>query len=159
MAGAALLLVQGCGEDSEPDSSNRGSGSDTTGTAVENAHIVPQFVAGECAIQVGGIADLRFTATNNRTVGDERLLAVSTDAAKVVRMTPASGLMIEPGKRIAVGEPSTTPTAVAPQPPTVTLDGLDRDARPGTSVTVTFTFQRAGDMTMRVPLEACPASN
>ena len=154
--GAALLLTPGCAQNNAPDSSNRGSNSHTSDTTVQDAFIVPQYFSGHCALQVGGNADLRFTATNNRTADTERLLAVSTDAARTVRITPEEGLTIEPGSSIAVGESTTRATGTAHPAATVTLDGVDRDARPGTSVDVTFSFQRTGDLTMRVPVEACP---
>ncbi|EUA14818.1 hypothetical protein I546_0807 [Mycobacterium kansasii 732] len=36
------------------------------------------------------------------------------------------------------------------------MRGLRESARPGTSVLVTFVFDNYGDLTMRVPIEACP---
>ena len=34
--------------------------------------------------------------------------------------------------------------------------GLDDSAEPGTSIPVTFTFERAGDITLQVAVDACP---
>jgi hypothetical protein len=152
------LLVGGCGEDAVLDSSNRGSGSHTEATSVENAFIVPKFVPGSCAIQVGDSADLRFTATNNRTTEAEQLSGISTAAAETVRISPAPPVKIPPKSSVAVGQPIQHPgdEAGADEPFTVVMEGLKETARPATSVDVTFQFEKAGAIEVRVPIEACP---
>jgi hypothetical protein len=82
-----------------------GSGSQTARTSVENAFIVPLFVPGECAIQAGDTAKLRFTVTNNRTAETERLLFITTGAADAVRIAPDTGLNIPPKSSITSGQP------------------------------------------------------
>lgn len=91
IAAAALLalLAAGCGENQvDHDSSNRGSGTDTAPTSVENAYR-SQFAPGSCAIQIGDSAQLRFTA--NRPAESERLLQITTAAADTVRISPNCG--------------------------------------------------------------------
>jgi copper(I)-binding protein len=139
-------------------SSNRGSGSHTAETTVENAFIVPNFVPGSCAIQVGDAARLRFTATNNRSTESERLSGITTAAAESVRITPSAPVVIPPRSSVAAGQPIEHPggQAAPDEPFTVTVQGLTESARPGTSVDVTFRFEKYGDLEMRVPIEACP---
>ncbi|WP_136625636.1 hypothetical protein [Mycobacterium innocens] len=91
------VLAGGCGSDNPViDSPNRGSNSHTKDTTVQNAYIVPRFQPGSCAIQVGDAAALAFTATNNRGTESERLLAIATDAAEAVHISPAAPLEIPP---------------------------------------------------------------
>jgi copper(I)-binding protein len=118
-----------------------------------NAYIVPLFAPGNCAVQVGDLAELRFTATNNRDTETERLLSIRTDAARTVRISPTASLDIPPNSSIAAGQPSGQgrPTSFD-----VAIDGLRDSAKPGTSVDVTFQFEKAGPLTIRTPVEACP---
>jgi hypothetical protein len=150
-------LAVGCGGDVDRESSNRGSGSDTQDTTVENAYIVPAFVPGSCALQTGAGAELRFTVTNNRLVEAERLTSVSTDAAKSAAVPDAATVDIPAGGVLTVGQPQTDlPASDSPTAPAVTLTELDPDAKPATSTPVTFTFDQFGPLTVRVPIEACP---
>ena len=56
------LVVTGCGDDTQTSSSsNRGSGSDTAMTTVQNAYVMPRSLPESCAIQVGDSATLSFT--------------------------------------------------------------------------------------------------
>ena len=159
VTGAMLVLVAGaCGENVVTDSSNRGSGSHTNDTSVENAFIVPKFAPGSCAIQVGDTAELSFTATNNRPAEAEQLTGISTEAADAVRISAMLPVQIPPKSFIAAGQPIEHPGGEAgpDQPFTVTLLGLKESARPATSADVTFHFEKSGALTMLVPIEACP---
>lgn len=160
-----LVLAAGvaaCGQDVVTEgSSNRGASSQSAQTSVENAYIVPRFVPGSCAIQVGDVAALRFTVTNNRTAESERLLAISTPVADSVTIEPAVTMPIGPDTTIAVGQP----VEQLAQPPgpdrpfTATLQGIRDTAEPGKSVEMTFRFEDAGDLQMRVAVEACPTQS
>jgi hypothetical protein len=156
-----VALVAGCGNNPVISSSNRGADSPTEETTVENAFIVPRFVPGSCAIQVGDQAALNFTATNNRAAQPERLLGIESPAADAIRISPTATLQIPPKTSIAAGQPieDTDHPAAADQPFTVSIDGLDASARPGTSVDVTFHFEKHGDLAMKVPIEACPTQS
>jgi copper(I)-binding protein len=149
------LSVGGCHNDAVLDSSNRGSGSHTAMTSVENAFIVPMYMPGHCAIQLGDVAKLRFTASNNRDTEAERLLLITTDAADAVRISPTSTPEIQPNSTIAAGQPLTQNDA-DPRSLDVTLQGLRHSAKPGTSVTVAFDFEKAGSIDVRTPLRPVP---
>lgn len=141
-ASVGLVLAGGCGSDNPViDSSNRGSNSHTKDTTVQNAYIVPRFQPGSGAIQVGDAAALAFTATNNRSTESERLLAIATDAAEAVHISPAAPLEIPLQSSIAAGQ-SIEQVGASGQPFAVSVDGLRESARPGTSVEVTLVFDR-----------------
>ncbi|OAN38956.1 hypothetical protein A4X20_19455 [Mycolicibacterium iranicum] len=156
LAVAATLMVSavGCGEDPVLDSSSRGSGSHTDDTSVENAYIVPSYVPGRCALQLDAGGAMRFTITNNRPAETERLLGISTDAAEQVRVV--GSVAVPPESTVSFGEPNVEPGARDASGPPVLLDRLDPDLVPATSADVTFHFERAGDLTFSVPVEACP---
>ncbi len=145
-----LITAAGCAHDP--------AGSPAFATAVENASIIPEFIPGRCSISVGGQADLRFTVTNNRSSGIERLLEVSTGAADTVQYSTETPVEIAPGTSVAFGQSQVKPAgAIRFAIPAIELEGLNADARPGTSVDVTFGFERFGDVDIRVPIEACRA--
>lgn len=156
-----VVLAAGCGGNDEIGSSNRGAGTHTEDTTVENAFIVPRFVPGSCAIQVGDAGALTFTVTNNRVTGSEQLLGIGSPAADAFRLTPSATLQIPPETSIAAGQPveDLSPADGVDEPFTVAVEGLRESARPGTSVDVTFRFEKHGDLTMKVPIEACPTQN
>lgn len=146
-----MFLLAGCGSFTTGESTNRGSGSQTSETTVENAFVVPRYLPGSCEIQVGDTAQLRFTITNNRPAGTERLEAITTTAAETARIEPSPPIEIPAGTALATGQP------VEPgQPLTVTLDGITKTVRPAYNVDVTFRFQQFGELSMPVPVEACP---
>lgn len=135
-------------------STNRGSGSLTDETTVENAFIVPTFLPGRCAIQIGAGAKMRFTVTNGSSTEVERLLSVSTNVADHADI--ASRVNIPARSTVGFGQPSAPTVDAGGAVPAVQLSGLDPNVRPGMSANVTFHFDRTGDITMPVPIEACP---
>ena len=149
-----MMSVLGCGEDPVLGSSNRGSGSHTDDTSVENAYIVPTYVPGRCVIQLNAGGAMRFTITNNRPAETERLLGLSTSAAKQARII--TSVAIPPKSTVSFGEPNAAPGADDASGPPVILDQLDPGLLPATTTDVTFHFERAGDLTLPVPVEACP---
>lgn len=163
VAGAALpimLMSAACGNDDvAPGSSNRGAGTTTESTSVENAYIVPAFAPGACAIQVGDTADLRFTVSNTRSADAERLLAITSPAADTVRIAPNATVEILPQTTVAAGQPveNLGNPGAQDEPLTVTLEGLQSVVTPGKSVAVRFEFEQFGPLEMQVPIEACPA--
>ena len=156
MALTLAAATAGCAGRVQVDSSNRGSGSHTSGTSVENAYVVPRHGPGSCAIQVDGPAALTFTITNNRTADAEQLTAVNSDVADSIELSPAI-IGIPPQSSVAVGQPAVQEDAtVTGRYSTATVRGLVRTATPGMSIPITWHFTNQGELTMRVPIEACP---
>jgi hypothetical protein len=150
---AVALFAAGCGAQPALDSSNRGSGSHTSATTVENVAIVPSFVDGRCALQLNTGGKLRLTITNGRSDATERFLGLSTRATTQGHVTTA--VDVPPMSTVGIGQPSTQPVGPASLP-AIDLATLDPDLRPATSTDVTFHFLLAGDITVPVPIEACP---
>ncbi|MGV0714818.1 hypothetical protein ABQE93_05365 [Mycolicibacterium sp. XJ662] len=151
-----LITLTGCTHDPSGSGSGSPEGSPAAATAVEHAYIVPQFIPGRCSISVGGPADLRFTVTNNRPSGIERLLDISTGAADTVQYSSEEPVEIGPGASVSFGQRRVQPVGANRFAiPAIELKGLNADARPGTSVDVTFGFERLGDVDVRVPIQPC----
>lgn len=165
-ASAAIVLALGvstaCGsDDPDPGSSNRGGGEGSGQTSVENVFIAPAYAI-DCALQVDAPAQLSFTAINDSSTEEETLSKISTPAASRVEVdAPADALTIAPEASIAAGQPvENVEDADAPdQPFRVFMFGLDDSVEPGRSVPVTFTFERAGDITLPVAVDACPTQS
>ncbi|KUI37005.1 hypothetical protein AU195_16720 [Mycobacterium sp. IS-1496] len=157
LVAAVTLAGTACGGEPETGSSNRGSGSDTESTTVENAFIVPAFLPGRCAIQVDTGAKMRFTVTNNHPSEDERLVGLSTNAT--VNGEIVSGVDIPRESSVGFGQPSAPAVDAGGEVPAVELGELAPTVRPGMSASVTFRFDRAGDIEMPVPVEACPTQD
>lgn len=165
-ASAALVLALGastaCGSDEpEPDSSNRGGGETDGQTSVENVFIVPAYAI-DCSLQVDAPAELSFTAINDSSSEGETLSEITSPAAARVEIdAPADALEIAPESSIAAGQPvENLEDADAPDRPfRAFVVGLDDSAEPGKSIPVTFTFERAGDLTLQVAVDACPTQS
>lgn len=150
---ATVFALTGCSDEGDTESSsNRGGGTETAETSVENAYIVPRFVPGACAIQVGDTAELRFAVSNHRATGTERLLEVSTPAAESVRLDPAPPLEIPAGETIGAGQPVTPGKQFS-----ATLINVNDGLKPAQTTDVTFQFESFGELTLPVGVEACPA--
>lgn len=133
-------------------STNRGSGSLTEGTTVENAFIVPVFLADRCAIQLDAGAKMLFTVTNASPSDTERLVGVTTNVAANADID--TSVEIPPQSTVGFGEPAAP--SVGKRVPPVQLGELDPNLKAGMTANVTFQFDRTGDIVMPVPVEACP---
>jgi hypothetical protein len=158
----ALGLSAACGSD-EPDAepSNRGGGESTGQTSVRNVFIEPSY-ASDCTVQVDAPAQLSFTAINDSSTEDETLSEISTPAASRVEIdAPPEALTLSPESSIAAGQPVANPDdADAPaQSFSVWMVDLDPGVEPGQSVPVTFTFERAGEITLPVSVDGCPTQS
>lgn len=162
LGGVAAVMVlaaftSGCGSRISGDSSNRGSDSSATLTSIENTYLVPRFEPGSCAIQVGSVATLAFTVTNNRPADAEQLTRITSTAADTITLAPNQSFSIPPRSSVAVGQPMAHGESTAvDQPVTATVTGLNETATPGTSIPITWHFSVFGDLTLRTPVEACP---
>ncbi|AOW95070.1 hypothetical protein BFN03_15475 [Rhodococcus sp. WMMA185] len=146
-----------------------GNSADGGSIALRNVHVVfPN--SEEYSIEPGGTAVLAFTAVNlNESVADT-LTAITTDFAESVTIGTATGDQeIAPQTSLAAGLPAQdfaesaearTQSDESADAPTdlllVTLDDLNEGVRPGLTFPATFTFEKAGDITVSVPVDAGP---
>lgn len=161
-ASSVMVLALGasaaCSNEADTASSGRGGGQESGETSVENVFIVPA-TALTCGMEVDEPAKLSFTAVNDSSTEQEMLSSISTPAAESVEIdAPLEALTIGPEDSIAAGQPvpNADDPAASDQPFSVALQGLGESVEPGTSFPVTFAFKRAGDITLNVPVDACP---
>lgn len=104
-----------------------------------------------------GNANLEFTAVNTAGAGTDRLLEISSPAASSVTIdASADQLVIEPETSIAAGQPVENPDGGddgTDRPFNVTLELTDGELAPGTSIPVSFEFERAGTVTVDAPFD------
>ena len=104
-----------------------------------------------------GDATLNFTAINTDSAESDTLVSITSPAASSVTLdATAEQLVVEPGTSIAAGQPVENvggDGSGADRPFTVAMELTDGELQPGTSVTVTFRFERAGDVTVDVPFD------
>jgi copper(I)-binding protein len=98
-----------------------------------------------------GFSEVRVTGSASGTVA-----APTTSAAPTSSSAPASGTGGPRALDITI--PADSSVFLGENAPTVTLVGLGQDLTPAQTLPLTFTFQRAGDVTVNVPV-AAPASN
>lgn len=100
-------------------------------------------------------ARLSFTVVNGVRGVTDRLLAVDSQAATDVTITaPPQDLEILPGSRLAAGQPiEQLDRREAPDAPITVSMTMEDAVDPGLNVPVTFTFARAGDVTVDVPVD------
>jgi len=97
-----------------------------------------------------GFSDVRVTGSASGTV------AATTSAAPTSSSAPASGTSGPRALDITI--PADSSVFLGENAPTVTLVALGQGLTPAQTLPLTFTFQKAGDVTVNVPV-AAPASN
>ena len=168
----AAVVLTGCGAGQVA-----GTAQQVSNTTGGNAQLGPlalrtvaiafgEDVEGGAVYRRGDDAPLNMTVVNEAGEAD-RLVAVSTPIAESVEITGTSD--IPSGRSLVVGgdtqqqgagspggAPVTTPLPREADEPTasVVLVGLREDIRSGISYPVTFSFERAGDVTVSVPVDS-----
>ncbi|MGC0362183.1 copper(I)-binding protein [Rhodococcus sp. 27YEA15] len=140
--------------------------------ALRNVHIAYPS-SEEYSIEPGGNAVLAFTIVNESNETTDKLIRISTDyAARVIAGEETGGLTIKPQSSLQAGQVPADQSAVdladtqiknkdensdAPSALTlVVLEDIKAGVRPGLTVPVTFTFEKAGPVTLDVPVDAGP---
>lgn len=125
-----------------------------TSTVVEDVVVVPRYDRGSCVLPTDARADLTFAIRNLRPSHVERLLAISSDAASMVVLSDQKGLTVFPAVVTAARHVNNERPPHRPML-TAVLQHLRTVIEPGTSVPVTFHFQRAGDLKVHARVPAC----
>jgi copper(I)-binding protein len=103
-------------------------------------------------IQGTGFAEVRVTGASSGTV------VASPSAGAATTTPPAPATSSGGGRALDITIPAGSAVFLGENAPTVTLVSLSQDLTPAQSMELTFTFERAGDVTVDVPV-AVPASN
>lgn len=152
------LLVAGCGAGQDAQTSEQSSAVNGTHGQIGDMQLQNVFLHGELVEpETGTYGDVRlaFTIVNVSTMDTDRLLKIESPKAAIVIEAPDEKLEMAPGTRLAAGQPieqvDSPPAPDKPISVLVTLD--DSHASPGLTVSVDFTFERAGTLTLNVPFD------
>lgn len=175
------LALAGCGAGQITQTSTQVSGvnggSATVGSiAIRDAEFEYEETENASVYTRGEDAPLKMSISNNAGT-DDRLVSASSPVARSVKIsgeavvTAGQTLVVEGAPAAAAGPSGTataTPTASATATPAptsvsaapdeeaegaqVVLVGVNQEIRPGLSYPVTFTFQKAGPVTVQVPV-------
>jgi len=144
-----------------------GNSANVESIALRNVHVVYPNSA-EYSLEPGGNAVLAFTAINNNEDTPDKLTKISTDYAQSVTLgdktggleiAPQTALVADlPGEDAAESAEAAGQSAGDADAPTdvvlVTLNNLKEGVRPGLTFPVTFEFEKAGNVTVSVPVDA-----
>ncbi|MDV8013481.1 hypothetical protein R4P70_19400 [Rhodococcus sp. IEGM 1241] len=175
-AGAAIALSAcGSGQVSQTavqQAAVNGNSADLGEIALRNVHIAYPS-SEEYSIEPGGSAVLAFTVVNDSAETTDKLVSITTDyAARVIAGEEVGGLTIKPqtslqAGQLPAGEGAATEAETqiknneenddAPAALTlVVLQDIKAGVRPGLTVPITFKFEKAGSVTVDVPVDAGP---
>lgn len=171
----AVITLTGCsaGQMTETDTQVAaidGGNGEVNGLAIRDATLT--FPPKDSAYPAGSSAPLRLVLSNEASTSD-RLVQVTSPYAASAQLGGKTDL---PGRTSlhALGEPTSgsqqstgqhpggqnqpAPGGSADQPEVeITLNGLTQEIRPGVTVPVTFVFEKAGPVTVQVPIGADPS--
>ena len=145
LATAGLLAV-GCSAGQQAQTATEQPTIDRTNVNVGNLSLLDMALAYPSSGRYARGADARLdmVIANNDLVTADALVAVRTDAAERVVVSPTSEVKI----------PADSAVSFRSSRPSVTLVGLTRSMWPAEDVKVTFLFARAGAVTATVPVAA-----
>ncbi|MDJ0393410.1 hypothetical protein QMK17_08695 [Rhodococcus sp. G-MC3] len=134
-----------------------GNFADAGDISLRNVHVVyPQ--SEEYSIEPGGKVELGFLAVNNSPDTADTLTRISTTAASSIAVgDEAGGTEIAPLTALGAGAPidnQVDDPGIPLQFILVELNGIGEEVRPGLTVPITFTFEKAGDVEVNVPVDA-----
>ncbi len=178
LAGAMIgaLALTGCGAGQVASTAGQvanapGANITVSTIAVRDAVIVfGESVEGGAVYASGGSAPLRMTIVNEGAEED-RLVAASSPLAQSVEVTgeaviPAGRSLVVEGEAVeaapstSAAPPTTTPAPAAPTTSAapaegvgIVLTGLREDVRAGISYPVVLTFEKAGEVTVEIPVD------
>lgn len=137
---AVAAVVSGCGASTlgEPYDPTEGVNAGRDGVLLRNAFIIG--APGGDALRPGADAPLYVTLVSERPSPD-RLVALASPGLFGGAKVQGGGLEVPRQRRVGGG----------PEPQAV-LTGLTRPLRSGEHIPVTFTFERAGQIQVRVPV-------
>ena len=167
-AGAALTLA-GCGAGQISQTANQapavnGNSADTGAVSLRDVRVLYPH-EDEYTNKKGGKAAVAFSAINNSESDVDKIARISTSVGSVT-ITP-SGTELKPQRTLVAAGPdaktdeSTKPAENAESDPAtapilVEITDLNEDLGPGLTIPVTFDFEKAGSVEMRVPIDAGP---
>ncbi|MCA1008519.1 hypothetical protein LCL87_22655 [Rhodococcus hoagii] len=166
LAAGATLLLSACGAGQISQTATQvaainGNQATSGDIALRNVHVVYPN-SEEYSIEPGGDAQLAFSAVNLSESKTDRLKDIKTDFAGSVKIDEKDGtLEIKPQSALGAGNPDVSVPEQAPEHLSlidVTLVDIREGVRPGLTFPVIFTFEKAGDIVVQVPVDAGPTT-
>lgn len=153
---ACGLILTGCGagqisQTADQESAVNGSTGNAGNIALRNVHI--QAVQTSDALKPGRTVELIFVAANTSPDTNDKLVSISSDVGSV-DITGATA--IPAGASLVVGTPDGQPevTALGSAEPTKAEVTLSQPISNGLTYNFTFSFDKAGQATIAVPISA-----
>lgn len=163
----AVVALTGCSAGQQAETSQQvanieGANAEAKNMAVRDAKLA--FPEKGAVYPKGSSAPVDVVLINEAPTSD-RLLEVSSPYAASARVSgdttiPGRTRLYSDGEAAGSTEPSSAQQQqggpVTKPQVNITLTGLTQDIRPGTVIPVTFTFERAGEVTVQVPIAPSP---
>ena len=145
VAAAALVpAIAGCEAGNDAPTLNWHNPTDGVGTVTHAISIRNVFVLGapgSAAVPAGQSAGLYFALVNDGNTGD-RLVSVQAPGSATAVTLPGGSINLPPNRVVLLGGPQ----------PQALLTGLTRPLDGGSVLTIVLNFQKAGSVTLRVPI-------
>jgi copper(I)-binding protein len=150
---ACSVILTGCGSGqisqvSSQEAAVNGMSANAKNIAVRNVHLLADQTG--AAMQPGKVVPLVFVAANESAQVDDKLVSISSDVGTVA----LSGDGAIPAGRALVVAPKGQPEAMSSTAPETADVTLTKPVTNGLSYPFTFTFEKAGTLTVAVPLSA-----
>ena len=150
-AAAGLLVLGGCAAGQEAETAEETPDVAGVDGTVGEVSLDDVFLDAEDTVEAGASVPLRGVLTNDAEQAD-RLVEVSTPAAGSVRLLDENGAPSADGIEVpAGGQVEAVSGAVRVQ-----LEGVTAPIAPTDTVSVTFTFATAGEVSLDVPVAPGP---
>ena len=150
---ACGFILTGCGSGqisqvADQESAVNGTSANAKDIALRNIHLLADQTGG--FVQPGKVLPLVFVAANNSAQVDDKLVGITSDFGTVA----LSGDALIPAGRALVVAPMGQPEALSSTAPGSAAVTLTKPITNGLSYPFTFTFEKAGAVTVAVPLSA-----
>lgn len=150
---ACGVILTGCGSGqisqvSGQEAAVNGMSANAKNIVLRNVHLLENQTSD--ATQPGKVVPLVFVAANNSVDVDDRLVSITSDFGTVA----LSGDGAIPAGRALVVAPKGQPEAMGSTAPGTADVTLTKPITNGLSYPFTFTFEKAGSVTVAVPLSA-----
>lgn len=148
---ACGVILTGCGSGqisqvADQEAAVNGMSADAKNIALRNVHLL----ATRDSVVPGKVLPLMFVAANNSLDVDDKLVSITSDFGNVA----LSGNSVIPAGRALVAAPMGQPEAMSATAPGTATVTLTKPITNGLSYPFTFTFEKAGTVTVAVPLSA-----
>ena len=151
---ACSLILTGCGagqisQTANQESAVNGTSANVKDIALRNVHLLA--VQSSDYLQPGRTVPLLFVAANGSPDVDDKLVGITSDFGTVAMTGDGA---IPAGAALVVGQPKGQTEAMGSAVPSTAVVTLSKPITNGISYNFTFTFDKAGQVTVAVPISA-----